>query len=275
VLIDWFTIVAQIVNFLVLVFLLHRFLYGPIVKMMDDREERIFARLKEAERREESAEAEAQHYRQERAQLDEHRRRLLIEAEEEAESRRKELLHRARQEAEATQRQWRKAIEHEKEHFLHELRRRTTHHVYAVARRAIFDLAEVDLERQMVKVFLRRLRTMSEAERRALRSSSEDGRPMLVVYSAFELSQADGRDILDTLQEITENTLEVEFKTSASVINGIELRSASHRVAWNLAHYLTSLEEDLSRMIEQETHESATQSEVAGTVAAGPLPGGG
>ena len=42
-LIDWFTVAAQAINFLILVLLLRRFLYGPIVKAMDDREAAINA----------------------------------------------------------------------------------------------------------------------------------------------------------------------------------------------------------------------------------------
>ena len=40
-LIDWFTVVAQVVNFLILVWLLKRFLYKPILDAIDAREKRI------------------------------------------------------------------------------------------------------------------------------------------------------------------------------------------------------------------------------------------
>ena len=53
--IDWFTVVAQIVNFLILVWLLKKFLYGPIIRAMDDRERRIASRLEEANARERQA----------------------------------------------------------------------------------------------------------------------------------------------------------------------------------------------------------------------------
>ena len=58
-LIDWFTVVAQIVNFLILVALLKHFLYGPLVRAIDAREERIAARLAEAERKRTGGRAES------------------------------------------------------------------------------------------------------------------------------------------------------------------------------------------------------------------------
>jgi F-type H+-transporting ATPase subunit b len=48
-LIDWFTVAAQIVNFLVLVALLKHFLWGRLVRAIDEREKRIAGRLSAAE----------------------------------------------------------------------------------------------------------------------------------------------------------------------------------------------------------------------------------
>ncbi len=57
-LIDWFTVIAQIIDFLILVFLLKHFLYGRIINAMDQRA-RITARLDEAEAQKKEAENEA------------------------------------------------------------------------------------------------------------------------------------------------------------------------------------------------------------------------
>ena len=54
-LIDWFTVIAEIVNFLVLVALLKHFLFGRLVAAIDAREERIAARLREAEQKNQDA----------------------------------------------------------------------------------------------------------------------------------------------------------------------------------------------------------------------------
>jgi len=53
--IDWLTVAAQIVNFLVLIWLLQRFLYKPITNAMRRREERIEDRLAEAKEAREEA----------------------------------------------------------------------------------------------------------------------------------------------------------------------------------------------------------------------------
>jgi hypothetical protein len=48
-LIDWFTVGAQALNFLILVWLMKRFLYKPILHAIDAREKRIAAELADAD----------------------------------------------------------------------------------------------------------------------------------------------------------------------------------------------------------------------------------
>ena len=47
--IDWKFLIAQIVNFLVLLFILYKFAYGPIVAMLEKRQKKIEKGLKDAD----------------------------------------------------------------------------------------------------------------------------------------------------------------------------------------------------------------------------------
>jgi F-type H+-transporting ATPase subunit b len=57
-LIDWFTVGAQVLNFLILVWLLKRFLYKPILHAIDEREKRIAKELADADAKKAEAEKE-------------------------------------------------------------------------------------------------------------------------------------------------------------------------------------------------------------------------
>ena len=61
--IDWITVAAQVANFLVLVWLLKRFLYRPILDGIDAREAEIAGRMQVAERARAEAEATEAEYR--------------------------------------------------------------------------------------------------------------------------------------------------------------------------------------------------------------------
>jgi F-type H+-transporting ATPase subunit b len=57
-LIDWFTVGAQALNFIILVWLLKRFLYKPILDAIDAREKRIAAELADADKKKAEAQKE-------------------------------------------------------------------------------------------------------------------------------------------------------------------------------------------------------------------------
>ena len=67
--IDWVTVIAQIANFLVLVWLLKRFLYRPILDGIDAREAEITRRMAEAGEAEKKAQAAEATYLQQQKQL--------------------------------------------------------------------------------------------------------------------------------------------------------------------------------------------------------------
>jgi len=78
--IDGFVFFCQIFNFLLLMYLLKRFLYGRIIKAMDDREAKIAARFAEAEELKVKANQEAELYEKRNQLLSETKDKMLNEA---------------------------------------------------------------------------------------------------------------------------------------------------------------------------------------------------
>jgi F-type H+-transporting ATPase subunit b len=76
-LIDWFTVGAQALNFLILMWLLKRFLYHPILAAIDAREQRIAAQLADAEAKEAEANKERDEFLQKNVTFDKERAALL------------------------------------------------------------------------------------------------------------------------------------------------------------------------------------------------------
>ena len=76
-LIDWFTIGAQVVNFLILVWLLKRFLYRPILHAIDSREKRIAAELTDAAAKQTEAQKERNEFQHKNEEFDRQRAALL------------------------------------------------------------------------------------------------------------------------------------------------------------------------------------------------------
>ncbi|GAI65332.1 unnamed protein product [marine sediment metagenome] len=95
-LIDSFTVIAQIINFLILIYLLKRFLFNRIIKIMDDRENQITGQMQDAEAAKEAAQKELEEQRRIREELQEKWNEMLAQAKKDAQKKREELVKDAR-----------------------------------------------------------------------------------------------------------------------------------------------------------------------------------
>jgi F-type H+-transporting ATPase subunit b len=100
-LIDWFTVGAQVLNFLILVWLLKRFLYKPILHAIDEREKRIAKELADADAKKGRSQKERDEFQLKNEEFDQQREALLSKAKDEARAERQRLLDEARQAADA------------------------------------------------------------------------------------------------------------------------------------------------------------------------------
>ena len=98
-LIDWFTVIAQVLNFLILVWLLKRFLYKPILNAIDAREKRIADELANADAKKAEAQKEQDEFKRKNEEFDQQRSALLSKAKDEAKAERQRLMDEARKAA--------------------------------------------------------------------------------------------------------------------------------------------------------------------------------
>ena len=248
-LIDWFTVVAQIINFLILVFLLKHFLYGRIINAMDQREARITSRLEEAETQRKEAENEAAMFKLKNQYIESQREEMISSAKEESESFKKDLMQKAREEIYSIQARWHETVEKQKIAFLKDLGQRATKEVFAVTRQVLKDLADKDLEQQIVDVFIRRVEKLSQEERRLI-SESVNGSGIILITSAFQIPDEGQVKILNTIKEYINNECQIDYQIASDVISGIELRTVGHKIAWSFDNYLASLETNVLEAME-------------------------
>lgn len=250
-LINWFVVAAQIVNFLILVLLLKRFLYGPIVQAMAAREERIASQLAAARQKKEDAEQEEASLRQKIQEIGEQRQQMLAQAEGEAQAHKQKLFAQAREEVEQVRQKWTESVKWQKEAFLANLKQRLAQEIFAISRRALQELGDLELEQRLLQVFLERLRQLSPGERQALQESLQDAGGELSVTTAFALTPETQEQIKAQVQDLFGPGLSLRFSTSGDLLAGIEMLTNSRKIAWSLGNYLDTLEEDLSQAFEE------------------------
>lgn len=251
-LIDWFTVVAQALNFLILVWLLKRFLYKPILDGIDAREKRIATELADADAKKVEARQERDEFQRKNEEFDRQRAAMLNRAADEASATRQQLLEEARKEADTLRTKWQEALRNEHQTLGEELSRRTREEVFAIARKTLTDLATTSLEKHMTDIFIRRLRELSSAEKDGLTATFEATPSPAIVRSTFDLPATERRAIESVVKDVLAIKTQVQFETAPDLVSGIELTANGYKVAWSIANYLASLNKSVDDLLKEQ-----------------------
>lgn len=246
-LIDPFTVLAQIVNFLILVALLKHFLYGPITQAMAQREQTIASRLNQAQQQETVAQQEATRLQQMQHDFAAHRDQRLTELRSQIEDQRLSLLTAAKAEVGQAKTLWYQSLEQEKAGVLRAFRQQSAYQLAQTVRQVLIDLADADLEQQVVNTFLTRLGQLPASEQQVLQTALAiaDGIPV-VVRSSWPLPEENRQAIAAAVQTAATHPITLHFETNADLGCGVELRTPDYKLDWNLAAYLDHLEHALA-----------------------------
>jgi F-type H+-transporting ATPase subunit b len=241
-LIDWFTVAAQALNFLILVWLMKRFLYKPVLLAIDTREKKIAADIADATTKLAAAEKRDSLFRDKSEAFDQQRAGLLKKATDDAATEKQRLLDEARKAADALGVKHKAAQSAEERSLAQSIARRTSEEVFATARKALTALASASLEERIVEVFVERLRGMSGKAKDELGDAVKASSDPALLRSAFKLPASQRRSIEAALKEVFAVKIAVRYEVAPELVGGIDLSTGGRKIGWNIADYLSSLE---------------------------------
>jgi F-type H+-transporting ATPase subunit b len=147
-------LITQIINFAILLFLLQRFLYRPVLNMLAERRERIREGLAEAERVRAEAEEQRKKYEEELAQQRQESQERIQKAMQASEEAREEIIAEARKEAEQIKQRAREEIEYERRQALEQLRTQVADLSILAAKRILDGAIDEKTQRQLIQSFI-------------------------------------------------------------------------------------------------------------------------
>ncbi|ELS00775.1 F0F1-type ATP synthase, beta subunit [Xenococcus sp. PCC 7305] len=257
-LIDPFIVIAQIINFLILVALLKRFLYKPITQAMEARSQRIERQLATAANTEKEAEAEKELYLQKQQELAAQKQAWLEEAKQEVELEKEQLTQQAQAEVERFRSQWYRTLEQDQHKFARELRDRLSQQVAVTTRKALSDLANANLEIQIIDTFIDQLNDLNDAQLKTIRVAPiPNPHHIITICSSFVIPDHKKEQLLNVIQKQIAANAEVEFETVEDLLCGIELRDRGYKISWNLEHYLTEIEAETAKILTENNNQAA------------------
>jgi F-type H+-transporting ATPase subunit b len=248
-LIDWFTVGAQAVNFLVLVWLLQHFLYKPILAAIDAREHKIAAALAAATAKQAEAEKSGADMADKLKAFDLERAARLAEATGDVQKQREQLLDAARREAADLVAQQRGALKADATSIGDRLAQLATAEVFSIAGKAFNELASAELEERLGNVFTQRLRQLGKEAKAAFRTALEQSGMSAVVRSRVAMRDTQQGTLRNAVNETFAADVHLEFKTVPAAAYGIDLSVGGQRLAWGIQEYLKDFQEKAAALM--------------------------
>ena len=242
-LIDGFTIAAQLLNFIILVWLMKRFLYQPVLNAIAAREQKIAAQLADAAATKSKAHEQQLEFEQKNQAFDKQRADLLRQATAAAHAEHAQLMVDARQAADAADAARAAALLADTQALHSDIVRRTQQQVFEIARRVLGDLANVSLEQRACELFIERLHGLDAPALTTLRHAlnSTSAAAPAVLRSAFDLPAAQLALLQTALDDTFGQALALKVETAPELVSGIELSAHGQKLAWSIVGYLAAL----------------------------------
>jgi len=219
---------------------------------MEEREQKMASRLQEVEKKKSEAEKELESYHKMSQELSDKREEMLAKAAREAQVLEADLMKKARADVETSSANWSRDLQAQRTTLLEDLNLRAGVEIFAIARRALRDLANEDLERQIIAIFLKRLQNIDTSESEMIREFYEGIGKEITVRSTFAISEEMRQMIQETVRNQTGINVTIQYEIAPELICGVEMDSHGARVAWSIAGYLNTLQADLSEVLTKE-----------------------
>ena len=248
--IDWLTVAAQIVNFLVLVWLLKRFLYKPISDAMRRREERIEERLSEAGAARKAASDQAELLARRTAELEASKANVLQQARQEAAELRTRLEAEIREEMETKRQVWKEHLAEERDDLVAVLRHQAGQKLFKMTERILADYADSELSERVVANFAGRLKTLDSDVRRKMTDAAARSNATAIVHTGTEIDSAAKARITRAIHDVLSSQVDVDYRTDPGIVLGARLTIGDHSAEWSAVRYLDRLQAEFGEIVD-------------------------
>ncbi len=231
--IEWTTFVLEIVNFLVLVWLLKRFLYRPVKSMIERRRQEVEARLAEAEQARREAEAVKQRYQNRLAAWETEKKQAWERLRQELEAERQRWLQSLSQELEEERRKAEAVWQQERREWQRHAEEQALNLGAAFVARLLERLADEHLHHRLVDLLVTDLEKLPGSEQERIRTAIT-GAGRIRGVSAYPLTDEERRKLDQVLSWVLQTPVGIDFTVDPDLLAGIRIDLGSYVIRANL-----------------------------------------
>lgn len=229
---DWATFLLEVFNFFILLWILQRFLYRPVLGVIQARQQQIDAELQDAAARQAEAKAARQACEEHLAVWEREQARARVQLEQEVADERERLLQGVNQEVAEARARHQAQAEHERREWQRMTEQRAVELGGQFVRKLLERVASPALEERLVAALLNDLGQLPAAERDPIKTALSDNG--LEVISAFPLPMPQREAVTAALAEIAGQPVNPAFREDPVVLSGLRIHAGSRVMGANL-----------------------------------------
>jgi F-type H+-transporting ATPase subunit b len=250
--INWSTLLLQILNFVVMVFVLWRFFFKPVIRILDERSKKVTSALDEADRKQSEAEGMRAEYEKKLSEAQEQMTAMKQRVQEDLALAKRQLLDETRQEITAMRGKAQNDIEEARRQAISQHRRELGRLVTTLSARMMRESAGDAFQRASIEQFIDHLATLpDEGYRQTMEDSGTDVVHVQVV-SALDLDADSVARIQTQVQHMTSQPVEISHTTDPSLVAGATIRFGDTVIDGSVAGQLEHLKERYIAELEQD-----------------------
>jgi F-type H+-transporting ATPase subunit b len=241
--INWSTLLFQILNFGIMVFILSRVFFKPVVRILDQRSEQVTKSMQEAEDREKTA-AEAQaEYEKTLAEAQEQVLVMQQRAQEDLLQTKQQVLAEAREQVQSMRANAEQDLEQARQEAISEHRRELGYLAIELSERLMRQAGGAAFQEATMQEFLGRLDRLEPETYREALQGDEVPTLQVQVVSAQALDSENQAAIETRTKKLLDREIEVRYRIDPSLIAGATMRFGGVVIDGSLSGQLQTLNE--------------------------------
>ncbi|MBC7263139.1 MAG: F0F1 ATP synthase subunit delta [Chloroflexi bacterium] len=250
---DWATLIFQVINFLILIALLYRFLFRPGLQAVEHRRRQVQEMIERAQKEHEEAEALRQELEARLAQVEEETEILLSKVRATASEEAQAILEAARQEAEEILAEARAEAQRERDHALGQYAEEIVNTVLYVSGRLLGPVTPPEVHDALVARLNEHVYQMGQHSEQIqmFRQTLGDRNLTAQVSTARPLTMEQQGQLARTLTALADQHVDLEITDDPTLIAGLRVRLGDTIIDTSLAGQLEQLKERVLSTLEE------------------------
>ncbi|WP_457622648.1 F0F1 ATP synthase subunit delta [Persephonella sp.] len=246
---DLLTYLFEIINFFVLLWILKKLLYNPVISVLKKRKNYIDQKIREAEEAESKLKKIKDEYNHVLKEIEELKKTKIAQIEKEVQQEKERLYSEMKKELDAQRQKFLESLEIEKKEAINELKEETVRYALKFVSKLLTSISDKNLHKKLLSIALEGIRSINREEIDDIAAELKE-RNTVTVETAYPLSEDEIESIKKSIKDMFGVNVTIKIEEKNDLIAGVKIHIASKMIDASLEGQISVFETLLRDKIE-------------------------